>query len=278
VSAPAGNKRRLQEMTTHSTMTTALTELANRLVELRVERVVMRRQVADTGSTAEAFPNWTHSPFCPGAATRDTLRDNASCDKSQPQPLCSNAFSAKCSIRSAADRLRLRAAKSTTRYPHLRSGLKISPERAAWANPTPAVLKTAGQSGLRAVSHSCRYGVLLGTLASCWHPSTRTGTSGSEIDRRAWSMLAGSSYQLSTCSAHRCRLVHAITWDRLLSCDALVRPHQSPCRAAQRRLPSRGVRTTGHHGPIDPCRQRLISVRPGTPPCTCILRGPRIQR
>jgi hypothetical protein len=25
-------------------------------------------------------------------------------------------------------------------------------------------------------------------------------------------MLAGSSYQLSTCSAHRCRLVHAITW------------------------------------------------------------------
>lgn len=39
--APAGNKRRLQEVTTHSTMTKALTELANRLVELRVERVMM---------------------------------------------------------------------------------------------------------------------------------------------------------------------------------------------------------------------------------------------
>src|SRR5271166_4655357 len=41
VPAPGGNKRRLQEVTTHSTMTKALTELANRLVELRVERVVM---------------------------------------------------------------------------------------------------------------------------------------------------------------------------------------------------------------------------------------------
>jgi transposase len=41
VPASAGNKRRLQEVTTHSTMTKALTELANRLVELRIERVVM---------------------------------------------------------------------------------------------------------------------------------------------------------------------------------------------------------------------------------------------
>jgi transposase len=41
VPTPAGGKRRLQEVTTHSTMTKALTELANRLVELRVERVVM---------------------------------------------------------------------------------------------------------------------------------------------------------------------------------------------------------------------------------------------
>jgi len=39
--APTGGKRRLQEVTTHSTMTRSLTELANRLVELRVERVVM---------------------------------------------------------------------------------------------------------------------------------------------------------------------------------------------------------------------------------------------
>lgn len=36
VPAPVGNKRRLQEVTTHSTMTRALTELAIRLVELRV--------------------------------------------------------------------------------------------------------------------------------------------------------------------------------------------------------------------------------------------------
>jgi transposase len=41
VPAPTGGKRRLQDVSTYSTMTTSLTELANRLVELRVERVVM---------------------------------------------------------------------------------------------------------------------------------------------------------------------------------------------------------------------------------------------
>jgi transposase len=40
VPAPRGRKR-LQEVSTHSTMTRSLTELANRLVELRVQRVVM---------------------------------------------------------------------------------------------------------------------------------------------------------------------------------------------------------------------------------------------
>lgn len=39
--AEDGKRRRVQEVTTHSTMTRSLTELANRLVELRVERVVM---------------------------------------------------------------------------------------------------------------------------------------------------------------------------------------------------------------------------------------------
>jgi transposase len=39
--AVAGTKRRVQEVTTHSTMTRSLTELANRLVELGIERVVM---------------------------------------------------------------------------------------------------------------------------------------------------------------------------------------------------------------------------------------------
>ena len=41
VPSRAGGKRRLQEVTTYSTMTPALTELANRLVEMRIERVVM---------------------------------------------------------------------------------------------------------------------------------------------------------------------------------------------------------------------------------------------
>lgn len=39
--APEGARRRLQEVSTHSTMPAALTELANRLVALGVERVVM---------------------------------------------------------------------------------------------------------------------------------------------------------------------------------------------------------------------------------------------
>lgn len=39
--APAGGRRRLQEVSTHSTMSRALTELANRLVELGIQRVVM---------------------------------------------------------------------------------------------------------------------------------------------------------------------------------------------------------------------------------------------
>lgn len=41
VPAPAGKTRRVQEVTTHSTMVGALSELANRLVDLRIERVVM---------------------------------------------------------------------------------------------------------------------------------------------------------------------------------------------------------------------------------------------
>nr|WP_241962137.1 transposase [Rhodococcus opacus] len=41
IPAEAGRKKRLQAVSTHSTMTRALTELANHLVELGVERVVM---------------------------------------------------------------------------------------------------------------------------------------------------------------------------------------------------------------------------------------------
>jgi hypothetical protein len=39
--APRGRRKRLQEVSTHSTMTRSLTELANHLVELGVQRVVM---------------------------------------------------------------------------------------------------------------------------------------------------------------------------------------------------------------------------------------------
>ena len=39
--APGGGKRRVQEVSTHSTMVRSLCELANRLVELGVDRVVM---------------------------------------------------------------------------------------------------------------------------------------------------------------------------------------------------------------------------------------------
>lgn len=39
--AGEGGKRRVQEVTTHTTMVRSLSELANRLVELRIERVVM---------------------------------------------------------------------------------------------------------------------------------------------------------------------------------------------------------------------------------------------
>jgi transposase len=41
VRVPGEGRRRLQEVSTHSTMTRSLTELANHLVELGVERVVM---------------------------------------------------------------------------------------------------------------------------------------------------------------------------------------------------------------------------------------------
>ena len=39
--APRERRKRLQEVSTHSTMTASLTELANHLVELGVQRVVM---------------------------------------------------------------------------------------------------------------------------------------------------------------------------------------------------------------------------------------------
>src|SRR4051795_12915545 len=41
VPAPGSARKRLQEVSTHSTMTRSLVELANRLVEMGVERVVM---------------------------------------------------------------------------------------------------------------------------------------------------------------------------------------------------------------------------------------------
>jgi len=64
VPAPGGSKRRGQEVTTHTTMTRSLAELANRLVDLRVERVVMEatsdywdsRELHQTGAGIGLFP------------------------------------------------------------------------------------------------------------------------------------------------------------------------------------------------------------------------------
>ncbi len=39
--APDGKKRRVQEVTTHSTMVASLSQLAERLVDVGIERVVM---------------------------------------------------------------------------------------------------------------------------------------------------------------------------------------------------------------------------------------------
>ena len=50
--APPGKKRRLQEVTTHTTMVGSLSELANRLVGLGVQRVVM-----------EATSDYWRAPF-----------------------------------------------------------------------------------------------------------------------------------------------------------------------------------------------------------------------
>lgn len=50
--APAGRSRRVQEVSTHSTMVGSLSELATRLVDLRVERVVM-----------EATSDYWRAPF-----------------------------------------------------------------------------------------------------------------------------------------------------------------------------------------------------------------------
>lgn len=50
--APAGKKRRVQEVTTHSTMVGSLSDLAERLVDLRIERVVM-----------EATSDYWRAPF-----------------------------------------------------------------------------------------------------------------------------------------------------------------------------------------------------------------------
>ena len=50
--APAGGKRRVQEVSTHSTMTRSLIALAERLVDLGIERVVM-----------EATSDYWRAPF-----------------------------------------------------------------------------------------------------------------------------------------------------------------------------------------------------------------------
>lgn len=54
--AAGAGKRRAQEVTTHSTMTRSLAELANRLVELGIERVVMEATSDWTGAMVGQCP------------------------------------------------------------------------------------------------------------------------------------------------------------------------------------------------------------------------------
>ena len=67
--APAGGKRRMQEVTTHSTMTRSLTELANHLVALGIERVVME---ATSDYWRPPFTCWRPTDLSRGWSTRKT--------------------------------------------------------------------------------------------------------------------------------------------------------------------------------------------------------------
>ena len=83
VPAPGGSKRRAQEVTTHTTMTRSLAELANRLVDLRVERVVMEARPADCSPSPACSSSFGRpqesARSSPGSTFRDaeTLRRRA---------------------------------------------------------------------------------------------------------------------------------------------------------------------------------------------------------
>ena len=79
--APRGRRKWLQEVSTHSTMTRSLTELANRLVELRVQRVVME---ATSDYWNRCFTCWRPMGWIRGwsmPATSNTCRAG-------PRPTC----------------------------------------------------------------------------------------------------------------------------------------------------------------------------------------------
>ena len=71
VPAGANAKKRLQEVSTHSTMTRALTELANHLVDLGVERVVIEKSPATTGgrcATCSRRTGWIRGWLMPATS------------------------------------------------------------------------------------------------------------------------------------------------------------------------------------------------------------------
>jgi transposase len=67
--APRERRKRLQEVSTHSTMTASLTELANHLVELGVQRVVME---ASSDYWNRCFTCWKPTDWSRGWSTRAT--------------------------------------------------------------------------------------------------------------------------------------------------------------------------------------------------------------
>ena len=84
VRVPAGAeaKKRLQEVSTHSTMTRALTELANHLVDLGVERVVMEATSVRVGkSPSSRFIRLALSSLCYDVRARGD-------EFATPSPLC----------------------------------------------------------------------------------------------------------------------------------------------------------------------------------------------
>jgi hypothetical protein len=104
VPAPTGGKRRLQDVSTHSTMTKALTELANRLAEMSVERVVMEATSSYWKSRCPAWPRKRPGIWCgPGRrSTEAAPRSDGYGPPLHPAPLTNRYPCQYCSRRSGS--------------------------------------------------------------------------------------------------------------------------------------------------------------------------------